>query len=107
MRKDDDEETNDLHARSGDGRPSAQEDHAPAIAVTPTSARNERPRYAIQVTYGSGAVAYLRHGATVGDGAIVQFRDRKTADVNLDFISEGLDDGATAAVVRYRTDLDV
>ena len=65
-----------------------------------------RPRYVIQIVYRSGEVAYLRHGAKVGAGAVVQFRDRKTADVNLDFIGQGLDEGAVASVVRYPRDLE-
>lgn len=65
-----------------------------------------RARYAIQVVYPSGDVAYLRHGAEIGAGAIVQFRDRKTADVNLGFISEGFDQGVTASVVRYNKSME-
>jgi hypothetical protein len=67
---------------------------------------SERPRYAIQVVYASGEVTYLRHGAKGAAGAIVQFRDRQTANVNLEFIDgEGLE-GARASVVRYRKDLE-
>lgn len=57
-------------------------------------------RYVIRVNYPSGAVAWLRHGPVVGSGPIVRFPNKKTAEVNLDFIREGLDDGATASVVR-------
>jgi hypothetical protein len=62
-----------------------------------------RQRYSIQVVYPSGDVAYLRHGADVGAGAIVQFRDRKTADINVDFIRPGLDEGTVVTVVQFPT----
>jgi hypothetical protein len=57
-------------------------------------------RWVIRVVYLDGGVAWLRHGAVIGAGPIVRFPNRKTADVNLDFIREGLDEGAVASVVR-------
>jgi hypothetical protein len=65
-----------------------------------------RSRFAIQVVYVSGDVAYLRHGGVAGAGRIVQFRDRKTADVNLDFIRQGLDEGTVVSVVRYQSAME-
>lgn len=58
------------------------------------------PRYMIRVNYPDGAVAWLRHGSRIGYGPIVRFRSKRDADVNLDFICEGLDAGVTATVVR-------
>lgn len=57
------------------------------------------PRYVIRVVYPNG-VAWLRHGCVVGSGPIVRFRDKKTAEINLEFVQEGLDEGVTASVVR-------
>ena len=57
-------------------------------------------RYVIRVNYPDGAVAWLRHGSVVGTGPIVRFPNRKTAEVNLDFIREGLDTDVTASVVK-------
>ena len=54
----------------------------------------------IRVNFPNGAVAWLRHGSVAGVGPIVRFPNRKTADVNLDFIREGLDAGAIASVVK-------
>jgi hypothetical protein len=59
------------------------------------------PRYVIRVNYPNGAVAWLRHGArTLEHGPIVRFRSKRDADINLDFIKEGLDAGTTATVVK-------
>lgn len=55
--------------------------------------------YVIRVVYPNG-VAWLRHGGDVGVGPIVRFRDKVTAEINLDFVRQGLDDDATASVVR-------
>ena len=57
-------------------------------------------RYVIRVNYPNGAVAWLRHGGRVGHGPIVRFPNKKTAEVNLAFIREGLDQSVTASVVR-------
>jgi hypothetical protein len=57
-------------------------------------------RYAIRVVFPNGDVAFLRHGPRTGHGPIVRFPNKKTADVNLDLIREGLDDGAVASVMR-------
>lgn len=57
-------------------------------------------RYVIRVNYPDGGVAWLRHGSVVGAGPIVRFPNRKTAEVNLGFIREGLEEGATVSVVR-------
>lgn len=56
-------------------------------------------RWVIRIVYPDGGVAWLRHGARVGHGPIVRFTSRKTAEVNLDFIRQGLDDGVIASVV--------
>lgn len=60
-----------------------------------------RDRWAIRVTYANGDEAWLRHGAAVGAGPIVKFTTRRTADLNVDLISPGLDDGAIITVVRF------
>lgn len=57
------------------------------------------PRYVIRVNYPNGGVAWLRHGSVVGAGAIVRFPNRQTAEVNLDLIREGLEEGCIASVV--------
>jgi hypothetical protein len=59
-------------------------------------------RWAIQVIFKSGDVAYLRHGSRIGAGPVATFSSRKTADINRDFIVNGLDAGDIAAVVAYR-----
>ncbi len=70
--------------------------------MTPPADRlqKERPRWVIRIVYPNGGVAWLRHGDVAGVGAIVRFRDKKTADINLEFIREGLDAGVVASVVR-------
>jgi hypothetical protein len=57
-------------------------------------------RYAIRVVFPNGDVAFLRHGPVSGHGPIVRFPNKKTAEVNLDLIREGLDAGAVASVMR-------
>lgn len=57
-------------------------------------------RYVIRVLFPDGGVAFLRHGPVAGHGPIVRFPNKKTAEVNLDMIREGLENGATAHVVR-------
>jgi hypothetical protein len=47
----------------------------------------------------NGGVGWLRHGPVVGTGPIVRFPNKKTAEVNLDLIREGLDAGVVAHVV--------
>lgn len=64
------------------------------------------PRWAIQVVFPSGGVGYLRHGAKPGDGAIVQFRTRKLADINREFVEAGLTRGETVSVVRYAQSME-
>jgi hypothetical protein len=56
-------------------------------------------RWVIRVNYPNG-VAWLRHGPIRGHGSIVRFPNKKTAEVNLDFIREGLEPGTVASVVR-------
>jgi hypothetical protein len=63
-------------------------------------------RWCIRVTYPDGRDAFLRHGSRPGYGPIVQFPSRKTADVNLDLITNGLDEGTTATVVSYAPRLE-
>ncbi len=58
-----------------------------------------RPYWVIRVVYPNG-VGWLRHGPLVGSGPIVRFRDKKTADINLEFVRNGLDAGMVASVVR-------
>lgn len=68
---------------------------APAV---PRSQR-KRASYVIRVVFPHG-VAWLRHGPITGVGPIVRFRDKQTAEVNLEFIREGLEPDAVASVVR-------
>jgi hypothetical protein len=67
-----------------------------------TTPKKERlpVRYGIRVVFPDGAVAFLRHGPVVGSGPIVRFRSKRDAEVNLDFIREGLDSGAHASIFR-------
>lgn len=58
-------------------------------------------KYAILVVYQNGQRAFLRHGAEVGAGPIVKFRSKRDAAINLEFIEQGLDGGASASVVLY------
>jgi hypothetical protein len=62
-------------------------------------------RYAIEVVYPSGETTYLRHGSRIGEGPIATFATRKLADINRDFIAQGLDRGTQALVVRYTKDM--
>jgi len=59
-----------------------------------------RSKWAIRVSYPSGERAWLRHGATVGEGPIVRFRTKRLADANVELIRPGFDEGTTVAVVR-------
>jgi len=55
--------------------------------------------YVIRVVFPRG-VGWLRHGDIAGSGPIVRFRDKQTAEINLDFVRQGLDADAVASVVR-------
>lgn len=57
-------------------------------------------RYAIRVLFPDGGLAFLRHGPVTGHGPIVRFPNKKTAEVNLDMIRAGLDEGVVAQVMR-------
>ena len=59
-------------------------------------------QWAIRVTYANGEDAWLRQGATIGEGAIVRFTSKQRAEEYRDFISQGLDADEVARVVRYR-----
>jgi hypothetical protein len=62
-----------------------------------------KARWAIQVVFNNGGIAYLRHGSQVGAGRVVQFRARRDAEVNLDNMRIGLDgDVQSVNVVRYK-----
>jgi len=58
-------------------------------------------RWMIRVTFPSGADAFLRRGSRPGYGPIVQFRTKRDADINLDFVTQGFDRGTVAVVVPY------
>lgn len=58
------------------------------------------PRYGIRVVFDTGAVGFLRHGPVEGSGPIVRFRSKREAEINLDFIREGLDTGAHASIFQ-------
>lgn len=58
-------------------------------------------RWAIRVTYPSGQEAFLRHGVTAREGAIVTFKTRRDAELNAEsMVKPGLDDGCVVAIVR-------
>ena len=57
-------------------------------------------RWGIRVVFANGAVGFLRHGPISGHGPIVRFPNKKTAEVNLDFIRDGLEAGATASLFK-------
>ncbi len=57
-------------------------------------------KWAIRVTYPSGQEAWLRRGSRIGVGPIVYFGTKQLAELNVEFIREGLDDGTVVAVVR-------
>jgi hypothetical protein len=59
-----------------------------------------RARWGIRVVFANGVVGFLRHGPVVGTGPIVRFHSRRDAEVNLSFIREGLDEGATASIFK-------
>jgi hypothetical protein len=60
-------------------------------------------RWAIRVTYPSGEDAYLRHGATVGEGPVVTFRTKRDAELNAEaYVQPGLDEGTVVSVVKVR-----
>lgn len=58
-------------------------------------------RWAIRVTYPSGEEAWLRHGSRIGAGPLATFGSRKLADINADFVQQGMDDGTTVVAVEY------
>jgi len=57
-------------------------------------------RWAIRVTYPNGQDAWLRRGATIGAGPIVEFRTKHLAELNVELIREGLDADTVVSVVR-------
>lgn len=84
----------------------------PSRSTEAPPANRRGKRWMIRVTYESGYDAYLRRGCRpesirrtggykLGLGAIVQFRSKRDAEVNLDFVTQGLDGGTTAMVVPY------
>jgi hypothetical protein len=83
--------------RPGDSMP---EDLASETRVAPTSSRTKTTRWAIRVTYPDGREAWLRHGASIGEGPVVRFGTKKLAEINAEFVSHGLPEGTTVTVVR-------
>lgn len=63
-------------------------------------AKRQRTSWVIRVTLANGVDTFLRHGARIGHGAIVKFRSKKDAEINVDLISPGLDEGCVVTVVR-------
>jgi hypothetical protein len=59
-------------------------------------------RWAIQIVYASGDVAYLRQGRVIGQGPIVQFHSKSAANAKAEEIDNGFEAGDTLNVVRYR-----
>lgn len=56
----------------------------------------------IRVTYPNGDEAWLRHGSRIGEGPLATFASRKLADINADFIKQGLDADCTVTIVKQR-----
>lgn len=67
-----------------------------------TPAKHER--FAVQVVFHSGDIAYLRHGADIGEGPIVQCRTRRHAETLRENMRLGFDADEVQAIniVRYR-----
>lgn len=59
-------------------------------------------RWAIRVTYPSGEEAWLRHGSRIGAGPLATFGTRKLAEINADFVRQGLDTDVVIAIVPHR-----
>lgn len=57
-------------------------------------------KWAIRVTYPSGDEAWLRHGSRIGEGPLATFGTRKLAEINAEFVSQGMDAGTVVTVVR-------
>lgn len=72
----------------------------PALTPAPATKTKQPTRWGIRVVFANGGVGFLRHGPVVGSGPIVRFKSRREADLNLGFIREGLDEGATASVFK-------
>lgn len=64
-----------------------------------------RASYAIRVTLKNGVDTFLRHGAQIGRGDIVKFRTKKTAEINVEMLTPGLDDGSVVTIVRLESRL--
>lgn len=64
-----------------------------------------RKLWCVRVTFPSGYDVYLRRGSSP-DGPIATFRDKKTADINAEFLEPGLEDGQVAMAVLYDKDLE-
>lgn len=58
--------------------------------------------WAIRVTYQNGEEAWLRHGSRIGAGPLATFGTRKLADINADFVKQGMDAGTVVTVVQHR-----
>ena len=58
-------------------------------------------RWAIQVVSTNGDVMYLRHGNRIGMGPIATFGTRKLAEINREFIAQGMDAGETVSVIEW------
>lgn len=58
-------------------------------------------RWAIRVTYPSGEEAFLRHGSRIGAGPVATFGTRKGADINAEFVMQGMEAGTVVTVVEH------
>jgi hypothetical protein len=58
-------------------------------------------RWGIRVTFADGRDAWLRTGATPGEGHVVRFHSKADADRQAAFMREGMSEGDVVSVVRY------
>lgn len=58
-------------------------------------------KWMIRVTTAEGEDMFLWRGRTPGAGPIVQFRTKRDADINVEMVKPGLDNGEIVAVVPY------
>lgn len=60
----------------------------------------KRKRWAIQVIDDEGNVIYLRRGRVPGAGPIVTFHSKRDAEINVEMVSAGMDEGWHVSVIN-------